>query len=294
MQLEEILSELENNTGKFPHLALERAIQEREAITPVLLATLEEYKNNLEELLDKSDYFLHIYALYLLAQFRELLAYPLIVEFFSAPGEISLDVTGDVVTEDLGRILACVSGGNIDLIKQLIENQQANEFVRGAALKSLVVLVAQGIISREQVIQYFEELFSTLKDNKSDYIWTNLVINSSELCPIELKEHIERLFEEDFIETFFIDQEDVEDALQLGPEAALTRLREHPHYSLIEDTISEMKSWACFQQENRKQASPISFSGEDFTPSFNKSKNHAKKKKKMQKEARRKNRPKKK
>jgi Protein of unknown function (DUF1186) len=47
MELEEILSELENNTREFPRLALERAIEEREAITPILLATLEELSNNL-------------------------------------------------------------------------------------------------------------------------------------------------------------------------------------------------------------------------------------------------------
>ncbi|WP_373527615.1 DUF1186 domain-containing protein [Nostoc sp.] len=76
MELEEILSELENNTGKFPRLALERAIEERSAITPVLLTALENFSNNPEELLDKNEYILHIYALYLLAQFREPLAYP--------------------------------------------------------------------------------------------------------------------------------------------------------------------------------------------------------------------------
>ena len=83
MQLEEILSELKNNTGVFPRLAVERAIEEQEAITPFLLATLEECKNNLEEFFDKDAYMLHIYALNLLAQFRETKAYPLIIEFFS-------------------------------------------------------------------------------------------------------------------------------------------------------------------------------------------------------------------
>ncbi|WGV29029.1 DUF1186 domain-containing protein [Halotia branconii] len=122
MQLEESLSELENNTGTFPRLALERAIEEREAITPILLSTLENWSNNLEELLGKDDYILHIYSLYLLAQFREPLAYPIFIKFFSAPGEIALDVTGDVVTEDLSRIMASVSQGNIEPIKQLIEN----------------------------------------------------------------------------------------------------------------------------------------------------------------------------
>lgn len=40
MQVEEILSKLENNTEVFPRRALERAIEEKEAITPLLLSTL--------------------------------------------------------------------------------------------------------------------------------------------------------------------------------------------------------------------------------------------------------------
>lgn len=213
MQLEEILSELENNTGKFPHQALERAIEEKEAITPFLLTSLSESKDNLEDLFNKPDYLLHLYALFLLAQFKEALAYPLIIEFFSVPGDMSLNVTGDVVTEDLSRILASVSHGNIDPIKQLIENQEVNEYVKGAALRALIILVVQGIVSREEIVQYFKEFFSLLFANKSsmnaaeeepDYIWTELTINGSILAPKELQEYIERTFDEDLIEPFFL------------------------------------------------------------------------------------------
>ena len=42
MQLKEILAKLENNTGEFPRQALEKAIDEQEAITPFLLNTLSE------------------------------------------------------------------------------------------------------------------------------------------------------------------------------------------------------------------------------------------------------------
>jgi hypothetical protein len=37
-----------------------------------------------------------------------------------------MDASGDLVTEDLGRIIASVFDGNLDPIKQIIENQQAN------------------------------------------------------------------------------------------------------------------------------------------------------------------------
>ena len=81
MELAEIIAELENYTEKFPRQALEEAISQREAITPLLLAALEKWQDNLEELLELPDYFLHIYALFLLAQFKETQAYPLIIKF---------------------------------------------------------------------------------------------------------------------------------------------------------------------------------------------------------------------
>ena len=298
MELTEIIAELENYTGKFPRLALERAIEERSAITPLLLATLEKWKHNLEELLEQSDYFLHIYALYLLAQFKETQAFPLIIEFFSAPGELALDVTGDVVTEDLARILASVSDGNIEPIKLLVENRQASEYVRGAALKALMVLVAQGIISRELVIEYFEELFSNRLDQEkeSDYIWANLVINSAQLDPLELKEHIDQAFQSNLVDLSFIKHKDIDSYLQLGKDATLNKLRDDSHYSLIEDTISEIQWWACFRDERLKKTSSSPLGLEKFNPSPEKqtSQAKAKAKKKMQKQSRRKNRPKKK
>ena len=295
MQLEEILSELENNTGKFPRLALERAIEEQLAITPILLTTLENFSNNPSELLDKNDYILHIYALYLLAQFREALAYPLIVKSFSAPGDISMDVTGDIVTEDLGRIFASVSDGNIEPLKQLISNQQINEYVRSAALEALLVLVAEKVISREKVIEYYAELFSNRGGKEYDYTWTKLVINSMELCASELKSEIDKAFEENLVEEFFIGQEDVNDCLELGTEVALNKLRQNRRYSFIEDVISEMEGWACFQPEKLQKLDNRLISPEGFTLSTPKQyKNKAKNKKKMQAQSRRKNRSQKK
>lgn len=295
MELTEIITELETYTGKFPRLALERAIEEREAITPILLATLEKWKDNLEELSELPNYFLHTYAFYLLAQFKEPRAYPLIIEFFSAPGKIALDVTGDLVTEDLGRILASVYDGNLEPIQQLIENQQANEYVRSAALGSLRILVARGTISRELVIEYFGELFSTRLEKEYSYIWTNLVSSSAQLCALELKNQINEAFDSDLIDPFFVNQKDVDYYFKLGQEEALNQLRKHRYYSLIEDTIAEMENWACFRVEEVKKAvqKPPSLEGFYLSPQKRAAQGKNKAQRKVQKQSRRKNRPKK-
>lgn len=307
MGLTEIIAELENYTEKLPRQALEKAVEERKAITPVLLEKLATWNNNLEELAERPDYFLPIYALFLLAQFRETKAYPLIIEFFSTPGETAQDVTGDVVTEYLPRMLASVCDGDIEPIKQLIENPKIDEFVRGSALNTLLVLVAQKIVSRESIIEYFAELFTTrLKQERSydddrepPHIWSTLVHGSAVLHPLELKEHIDRAFKSDLIDLFYIDQEDIEYYLNLGQDEALEELRQNNYYSLIEDTISEMEWWYCFQEQQSKikRIKPRGIGKLELAPerklnSQKKSKKRAKNK--MQKQARRKNRSKKK
>jgi hypothetical protein len=296
MELTEIIAELENFTGTFPRLALERAIAEQEAITPLLLGTVQKWKSKLEELSECPNYFLHIYAMYLLAQFRESQAYQPIVEFFSVPGEISMDVTEDLVTEDLGRILASVCDGNIEPIQQLIENRQANEYVRSSALSSLIILVVRGSLEREVVIQYFEELFSTRLEQEYSSIWTNLVMESAVLAPLQLKQQIDRVFDADLVDEFFFGRKDVDYYINLGQEASLNELRDRKHYTLIQDTISEMEWWSCFQDKKLKESTRNPFDLGYLSLSPQKIATPTKKKTqgKMQKQARRKNRSKKK
>ena len=131
----------------------------KELIVPELLAILEQAIENPGELVEQPEYMAHVYAMFLLARFREQGAYPLIVRFFSLPGDAAKESTGQVVTEDLCRILASVSGGDDGPIKDLIENDQANEYVRSAAMRDLVTLVANGGASRDEVMAYFQELF---------------------------------------------------------------------------------------------------------------------------------------
>ena len=243
-----------------------------------------------------------IYALFLLAQFRETQAYPLIIEFFSTPGDSSLDVTGDMVTEYLARILATVWDGNTEPLKKLIENSQVNEFVVGAALDSLLVLVAQEIISRESVIDYFRELFETRlekesnSDTEPDYFLSNLTISSAQLYPLELKPQIERAFELDLIDGMYINPKDIEYYLKLGLDANLNKLRSDRHFSLIEDTIAELEWWYCFQEQKEKPArkKPIGLGSPNLSSPKKSNQSKKKAKRKMQKQARRKNRSKKK
>ncbi|MGD0012505.1 MAG: DUF1186 domain-containing protein [Terriglobia bacterium] len=144
MNLKEILSHLERNEGYFPRAAVQEAIDHRVEIVPALLGILEDVARDPDLFAFDEGRFIHIYAMYLLAQFRETRAYPLLVQIFSAPGEMTFYLAGDLVTQDLGRILASVSDGDVGGITSLVENERANRYVRSAAMDGLVTRLWQG------------------------------------------------------------------------------------------------------------------------------------------------------
>lgn len=258
MDIQDILKQLEVNEGTFPREAVAQAIEQREAITPELLRILEYACTNIEEIAEHPPYFAHIYAMYLLAQFREVRAYPLIVQFFSVPGEITLDITGDLVTEDLARILASVYDGDIEPITSLIENEQANEFVRYAAVESLVALVACGEQGRDDVIAYFKQLFRGKLVRKWSHVWDALVSASTDLYPEELMGDIRLAYQHQLVDPYSIGLDRVEAVLSRNKDDVLFQLTLSDRFQRIEETIQEMEWWSCFQTQDSPSHSTLS------------------------------------
>ena len=252
MIIEAILSELEFNDGTFPHRPLQQAMVRKDAITPHLLDILERAVRNIDEVAYQENYIAHIYAIYLLAQFQEKRAYPLIVDFFSIPGEIILDVAGDVVTEDLNRILASVSGGDTSLMKSLIENEGANEFVRNAALRGLLVLVARGDEAREEVMGYYQKLLREGLERKPSFVWSGLVDCCCRLHPGEALEDIEQAYREGLVDADYVGFERVAEIAARDQDRVMIELRGDNRYNYVDDTIREMEWWACFDQSRER------------------------------------------
>jgi hypothetical protein len=103
-----------------------------------------------------------------------------------------MDLAGDVVTEDLGNILASVCSGDMSGMAGLAENPQVNDYVRSAALKGMVTLAAVGERTREEVMDYFARLFRGRLRRVPDYIWTSLVSRSVDVYPGEVCGDIEQ------------------------------------------------------------------------------------------------------
>jgi len=242
MEIRELLARLDHHRGSFPGDLVAEAVARRDEIIPILLETLESIESDPEPWLAGRQRMVHIHAMYLLALFRETRAYPLFVRIFSRPGEFPFDLAGDVVTQDLSRILASVSGGDMTGIATLIENEQANEFVRSVAMGGLVSLVFAGRRSRDEVIAYFLYLFQKLERNPGAQ-WDGLANFCADLWPQETYKELECAYEDGLVNPGSIAWQDIEDALKMGKEAAIQRARHRE--PLITDLAKAMGWMQC-------------------------------------------------
>jgi len=246
------MHQFERATAKFARAAVEAAEARPEEITPELLRILEETVDRAAQLDAEGDYMAHLYAMFLLAQFRETRAYPLVVRFASLPGDLVDSLCGDFITEDLGQVLASVCGGELAGVQSLIENEATDQWVRGAALSSLVTLVAVGQKSRDEIVGYFARLFRGKLVRKWSHVWDSLVSYSSDLYPEELLDDIKRAYEDGLVDPDYIGFDHVKRDLALGKDRILARLADNPHRRLVEDTVAEMGWWACFREDRAK------------------------------------------
>lgn len=253
MDIEGILAELSQNRGYFPLEAVEEAVRQRETIAPRLLRSLEEAIAYSREPKGAESSLLPLYAMHMLAQFRDRRAYPLIAELCRAPGTILDDMLGDTITEGLPRILATVFDGDLAPMRSVVENESGNEWARGAAIRAIGVLVRQGVLARADAIAYFGELFRGRLEKRPSHVWAALAAEAADMQATPLGNEIREAHDEGLIDSWDLGIGEIETMLAKGDDAASDlsgRYDDRP----IDDTVAEMRWWACFGPESRAVA----------------------------------------
>jgi hypothetical protein len=272
MDVETLFSQLEFNSGELPEDALVDAMDQQASILPLFLEELRCAAADPVALLNKGEsYIRHIYAMYFLAQFRAVAAYPLLVDFVATPGEIVMDLTGNVVTEDLGRMLASLCHGNTEPIKRLIENPEVNEWVRSAALDALLVLFVEGQLDRDAIIEYLGELFLLKVERKPNYLWSAMVSAACDLYPEELVKEIRQAYDRGLVDPVDVSYSEVEEILKAGKERALEDTLKYQK-GMIGNVIEEMGWWACFRESDEEDSvdmDPFVFDDDFYLPTVN-------------------------
>jgi hypothetical protein len=174
-----------------------------------------------------------------------------LINFFSKDKDLVNFTTGDIIADDLGRMLACTCNSDTTIIKQVIEDDNRDEYVRSAALSALVVLVKEGVILRDEAMGYIKELFNGKIKREYNFLWTFMVAVCCDMYPEDLLPEIEQAFDDDLIDVSFIgDIDDVNDIIDEGRDVVLTEFMDNNQYRFINDTIEEMDFWGCFKEND--------------------------------------------
>ena len=281
----ELVALFKNFTGTYLLAEVEEALIIREEITPLLIGLLEEVAADPDEYVDfgRSG---HEYAVTLLAHFREPAAHLPIIRAFSLPPETLDLIWGDMITETLPALLCRTACGNYDAIKGLVLDRDAEEFVRTAAMESLLLAVASGDLNRDEVIAFYGTLFDESLARPDENFWPGLVDKLLDLYPGELIEQIREVYAKGRIKECDTGTAEIDKILADGLDATLAKLPQRLARRVPEDIHSYISKFACFKENDQAAKSDAP----SPLKALNNQKSKARNKRKQAKAAKRKNR----
>ena len=253
MSSDEIIATLTRVQKTPPVEALRAAGTHRAELTPRLLACLAETVNQPEILAEDGDLQLPFFAMYLLASWRGRAAHPLLLAFLRLPGEQCLDLLGDIVTEDMDRMLVQTSGGNPDGLVALAREPSVNEWARVAAIKALALLAAWGELPRSTLIAHYRDLIAAAgpppKMNDPGPVLTECVSSALDIGLVEMRDELLQLMDRGWVEEGIVGSRD-------DVAAEFDRPNAKPIPRPIDDVVEAIRWWGCFEREPRTFRSP--------------------------------------
>jgi len=244
--LDEILSALTRVQDAPPVEALAAAGENRAELTPRLLACLADVVAQPALLEGDRDIELPFYAMYLLAAWREAAAHPLLLGFLRLPGEQCLELSGDIVTQDMDRMLAQTAGGELRGLLALARGPAVNVYARMAAIKALSHLTAWGELPRESLVAHYRELLAAAgpPEHADDPgpLLGQYVCCALDLGLVELRDELLVAMDRGWIEESFVgSRDDVEADFARPPK---------PPESPIDNVARAIRWWRCFKRKS--------------------------------------------
>ena len=244
--------QLEYFSTPFPRAAIIFAEEHQADLTPHLIKALEDVAHD-PAIARDGNYMLHMYAMHLLASWRETKAYLPMLAIGAFGDEVIESTMGDVVTETYGRCIASVCDGNIIPLQQSFENQHSSIWSRTAALIAWQVRVIAGENDRAELINYLIKQGEALAQQRrtaqeGDAILLETIVDvATALCATEMQEQINQWFDDQLLDPQMSDRDWFNEHIHLDYHASRALELEHGK-GYIHDVEREMESWANFQE----------------------------------------------
>lgn len=287
MNTNEIIEALDSPARVYQREAVQAAMDQKDEVVPLLLAHLEQVLLNPEKYVPPEyESNLPLYAVYLLSHHRVREVHPLLIKLMSLPEEMPFDLFSDAIHEGFPIALWKTCGGDPSEIIRLVENRKANEYCRASAIHALSYGIAEKVLPRKKVVEFLQGLFTGEESTPDEpMIWNTATLSLARLWPGESIHVLEKAFDDELVDPFFIGMEDVEHYLEEGKEARLAAFERESLKELARTPHEEMSWWARF---NPSQNQGYSFDDGSHAPKRKRSAD--KKKRKQAREARKKGR----
>ena len=139
------------------------------------------------------------------------------------------------MTQDGARILAAVCDGDLEPIKRLVLNRDADEFSRGVAVAALALLAVWAEVPRDNVLDYFGWLAREGLERELSYVWSALAAESADIEALAVFPELRRAYDEGLIDPRTIGRSEL-DEVETSPRGVLLE-RMRDRYAPIHDSL---------------------------------------------------------
>lgn len=250
MEPDQILADLIGLEPGYRREAVDAAIEQHETTTPFVLRLLDEVLDDPQTFVDTESPFV-LYAIALLSHLQVSEAHRRLVAL-SRLNPAQLDaLIGDAIVEILPIALWRTCDGNLDGLTEILNDAQADLYVRMGAASVLVYAAAQGMASREAVMA---QILAQLDAEDPATANTELIHELLPLVPVEHEQHLRNLFERGLVDPVHITVAEFEDLMAIDLPDALELAREDFERRVPTDIHGYIAHWYGFADGSTNNA----------------------------------------
>jgi hypothetical protein len=249
MTKEDVLRQLTTFGSGFPRRAVRGALSMWDTIADDMVLALENVAADLSEYAGNRDYMLHLYAMFLCAERRDVRAYAPMLRILRHPVHDEVDaLLGDTLTEDAGRILASVNSGSIEGIQELVEDTASHEYARSVGLTALQTRVVEGDLPGETLIEYLSTLLESRLEREPAVVWDATTSVAATIGAREVWPLIQTAFDEGLLDPLYAGRDFLYTSVMGDPAVALEQARKNPRYRYVQSAVASMEWWSAFKE----------------------------------------------
>ena len=247
MTVAEIIIELSLPEG-LPEAAIRAAAKRRDRVAPAFVSFIEGYLAAPPDTRESTSSLFFMF--HMLGEYREKSAYRPLARLLSCdPDEINA-ILGDATTATSHRVMAAVFDGDPAPLFEIIENEDADEFVRSRMCEALAMVTLRGELDRDKAALFLRDCFMNLRPQAMNFVWNGWQSAIAMLGLSEFTSIVEKAFRRGFVDRQWLHFEDFRQDLKYW--------RKHPgeplpsaadDFALFGDTIDELSDWPWYSED---------------------------------------------